>query len=186
MGICRRRLLNSIHDILRWVFEMAEKEREKLRLLFELIQNSRKSDREIAKALKISQPTVTRKRASLDKEGYIREYTVIPNLEKMGYEIIAVSFLAFSETKSELAEEAREWCRKQSSVIFAAGGEGLGMHSIMVSAHRNYASFSKLITKLREDWQPNLKDVQSFLMSVSRKELVYKPFSFRHLEKTSE
>lgn len=163
---------------------MVEKEKEKLQLLFELIKNARKSDREIARNLKISQPTITRKRALLDKEGYIREYTVIPNLDKMGYEIIAVSFLAFSESRPELTEKAREWCKNQPSVIYASGGEGLGMHSIMVSVHKNYSSFSKLITRLREDWQPSLKNVQSFLMSVSRKDLVYKPFSFRYLEQT--
>jgi DNA-binding Lrp family transcriptional regulator len=165
---------------------MADKEREKLQLLLELIKNARKSDREIAKTLKISQPTVTRKRTSLEKEGYIREFTVIPNLEKMGYEIMAVSLLTFSESKPELTERAREWCKRQSSILFAGGGEGLGMHSIMVSVHKNYASYSRLITKLREDWQPNLKDVQSFLTSVSRRELVYKPFSFRYLEETPE
>lgn len=165
---------------------MVEKEKERLKLLYELIKNSRKSDREIAKALKISQPTVTRKRALLDKEGYIKEYTVIPNLEKMNYEIIAVSFLAFSEAKPELTEQAREWCENQPSVIFAGGGEGLGVHSLMVSVHKDYASFSRLITKLREDWQPNLKDVQSFLMSVGRKEQIYKPFSFRYLTETAE
>lgn len=165
---------------------MVEKEKEKLQLLFELIRNARKSDREIAKVLKVSQPTITRKRSLLDKEGYIREFTVIPNLEKMGFEIIAVSFLAFGETRSELTERAREWCKNQPSIIFSGGGEGLGMHSLIVSIHKNYSSFSKLITKLREDWQPNLKNVQSFLMSVSRKELVYKPFSFRYLEETLE
>lgn len=165
---------------------MADKEREKQRLLLELIKNSRKSDREIAKTLKISQPTVTRKRALLEKEGYVREYTVIPNLEKMGYEIMAVSLLTFSESKPELMEKAREWCKRQSSILFAEGGEGLGMHSVMVSVHKNYASYSRLITKLREDWQPNLKDVQSFLTSVSRKELAYKPFSFRYLEENLE
>jgi DNA-binding Lrp family transcriptional regulator len=165
---------------------MANKEKEKLQLLLELIKNARKSDREIAKALKISQPTVTRKRALLEKEGYVREYTVIPNLERMGYEIMAVSLLTFSESKPELTEKAREWCKRQPSILFAGGGEGLGMHSIMVSVHKNYASYSRLITKLREDWQPNLKDVQSFLSSVSRKELLYKPFSFRYLEETLE
>jgi DNA-binding Lrp family transcriptional regulator len=165
---------------------MADKEKEKQQLLLELIKNSRKSDREIAKTLKISQPTVTRKRALLEKEGYVKEYTVIPNLEKMGYEIMAVSLLTFSESNQENTEKAREWCKRQSSILFAEGGEGLGMHSIMVSVHKNYASYSRLITKLREDWQPNLKDVQSFLTSVSRKELVYKPFSFRYLEENLE
>jgi len=165
---------------------MADKEQEKLQLLYELMKNARKSDREIAKTLGISQPTVTRKRALLDKEGYVREYTVIPSLRKMGYEIIAISFLAFSEARPELTEKAREWCKKQPCVIYAGGGEGLGMHSVMVSIHKNYASFSKLITSLREDWQPNLKDVQSFLMSIGRKELVYKPFSLRSLEEDKE
>jgi DNA-binding ferritin-like protein (Dps family) len=56
----------------------------------------------------------------------------------------------------------------------------------MVSVHRDYSSFSKLVTKLREDWQPNLKNMQSFLMSVSSREQVYKAFSFRHLEQASE
>ena len=163
---------------------MADKEKEKLQLLLELIKNARKSDREVAKTLKISQPTITRKRTLLEKEGYVREYTVIPNLEKMGYEIMAVSLLTFSESGPQLTEKAREWCKRQPSILFAGGGEGLGVHSIVISVHKNYASYSKLITKLREDWQPNLKDVKSFLTSVSRKELVYKPFSFRYLEET--
>ena len=168
---------------MKWVFSLNGKEKEKLKLLFELIRGARRSDRELAKALKTSQPTITRKRAMLEREGYVKEYTVIPELEKMGYEIAAVSFLAFSETSPNLTEKAREWCKKEPCVIYAAGGEGLGMHSIMVSLHHNYSSFSKLITKLREDWQPNLKDVQSFLIGISRTELIYKPFSFRHLHR---
>ena len=163
------------------VLSLNGKEKEKLKLLLELIGGARRSDRELAKALKTSQPTITRKRTMLEREGYIKEYTVIPELEKMGYEIVAVSFLAFSEASPDLTEKAREWCKKEPCVVYAAGGEGLGMHSIMVSAHQNYSSFSKLIIKLREDWQPNLKDVQSFLIGISRRELVYNPFSFRYL-----
>jgi Lrp/AsnC family leucine-responsive transcriptional regulator len=165
---------------------LSDKEKEKLKLLLELIRGSRRSDRELSKTLKTSQPTITRRRAMLEREGFIKEYTLTPDLEKMGYEIIAVSFLAFSETKPELTEKAREWCKKQPSIIYAGGGEGLGMHSIMVSVHRDYSGFSRLVTQLREDWQPNLKDIQSFLIGVSRRELVYKPFSFRHLDLAEE
>jgi len=161
---------------------LSNKEKEKLKLLLELIKGSRRSDRELAKVLKTSQPTITRKRAALEREGYIKEYTVIPDLEKMGYEIIAFSFLAFSETSLELEKKAREWCADQACILYASGGEGLGMHSVMVSAHKDYSSYSKLITDLREDWQPNLKDVQSFLIGLSRKELAYKPFSFKYCE----
>ncbi|HML02928.1 MAG TPA: Lrp/AsnC family transcriptional regulator [Candidatus Bathyarchaeia archaeon] len=165
---------------------MNNKEKEKLKLLLELIKGSRRSDRELAKVLKTSQPTITRKRAALEREGYIKEYTIVPDLEKMGYEIIAFSFLAFSETTPDLEKKAREWCKDQTCIIYASGGEGLGMHSIMVSAHKDYSSYSKLITELREDWQPNLKDVQSFLIGSSRKELEYKPFSFKYCEPIEE
>ena len=53
--------------------------RIELRLVAELMKNSRKSDRELAKILGISQPTVTRIRNKLEREGVIREYTAIPD-----------------------------------------------------------------------------------------------------------
>jgi DNA-binding Lrp family transcriptional regulator len=168
---------------MKWLCEMSYREKEEMHLLYELIKGSRRSDRELARVLKISQPTITRKRTRLESDGYINEYTVIPNLIKMGYEIIAFTFLAFTETKPELLERAREWGKRQPNVVFSSDGEGLGMNSVLVSVHKNYASFSKLITRMRQDWQPNLKDVQSFILSVSRPELMIKPFSFRYLEK---
>jgi DNA-binding Lrp family transcriptional regulator len=154
-----------------------------VRLLYELIKGARRSDRELAKVLKISQPTVTRKRTRLETEGLIKEYTIVPNLAGIGFEIIAFTFLAFTESAPRLLEKAREWCKKQPSILFASDGEGLGMNSIIVSVHRNYASFSNLITALRQDWQPNLKDAQSFILSVNRPELNVKHFSFRYLER---
>jgi len=161
---------------------MDGREQMDLHLLFALLKGSRRSDRELARVLKTSQPTVTRKRAKLEKEGYIKEYTVIPDLAKMGYDFVAVTFLSFAEDRAELFDKAREWTKDKPSVIFAVNGEGLGMNSILVSAHKNYASYSKLITELRRDWQPNLKSTQSFMISLARPELVIKPFSFRYLE----
>lgn len=164
--------------------DMSDKEKEKIALLHELIKGSRRSIRELAKVLKISQSTITRRRTKLESERYINEYTVIPNLAKMGYEIIAFAFLVYREAKVESLAKARELGKKQLSIVFASDGEGLGMNSIIVFVHKNYASFSKLMTDMRQDWQPNLKDVQSFILSVNRPELTVKPFSFRDLEKS--
>jgi DNA-binding Lrp family transcriptional regulator len=164
---------------------MAKGNEDLVRLLFAMIRQARKSDRELAKILDISQPTVTRKRMQLEKEGYIREYTLVPDLAKMGYDFLAVTFMSFTEDTPELFEKAREWTKKQPSVLFAADGEGLGMNSLMVSVHTNYASYSRLVTQLRRDWQPNLKNVQSFIISLSRRELFIKNFSFRYLEAIS-
>jgi DNA-binding Lrp family transcriptional regulator len=161
---------------------MKKKERESQDLLFALIYGGRRSDRELGRVLGVSQPTVTRKRGNLEREGLIREYTIIPDLLKMGYDFIAITFLSFSESRPELFEQAREWTKKQTCVIFAANGEGLLKDSCMVSVHKDYGSYSKLMTHLRRDWQPNLKEAESFIISLARPDLLVKPFSFRYLE----
>ncbi|MGD0160671.1 MAG: Lrp/AsnC family transcriptional regulator [Candidatus Bathyarchaeia archaeon] len=43
-----------------------------IRLISELMKNSRRSDRQIAKELGVSQPTVSRTIARLEKEGILR------------------------------------------------------------------------------------------------------------------
>lgn len=48
-----------------------------VRIISELMKNSRRSDRELAKAIGVSQPTISRTIKRLEKEGYIREYTMI-------------------------------------------------------------------------------------------------------------
>ena len=62
-----------------------------LRLVCELIKNSRRSDRELAKSLDLSQPTVSRIRTKLEKRGII-QYTGTPNLKELGFEIVAITF----------------------------------------------------------------------------------------------
>jgi DNA-binding Lrp family transcriptional regulator len=153
-----------------------------MKLLFELIKGARRSDRELARITGVSQPTITRTRTRLEKEGFIREYTIIPDLKKMGYELFAFTFLSFAEDRQDLFDKAREWTRKQPCVIFANQGEGLGKNSIMLSLHRNYAGYTKLISLLRQDWQPNLTGEQSFIISLDRADLMIKQFSFRYLK----
>jgi hypothetical protein len=55
------------------------------------------------------------------------------------------------------------------------------MNSVMVSAHKDYAGFSEMLTGLRRDWHESLKDVESFRICVDRPEYLIKRFSFRHL-----
>lgn len=159
---------------------MELKENE-LKILLELIKGARRSDRELAKAIGISQPTVTRARTKLEKTGFVKEYTIIPDLRKMGYELLVFTFMSFSEGRPELFDKAREWIKKQPSVIFANNGEGPRLNSMMLSLHKNYADYSDLITELKRDWQPNLTNLQSFLIDLDRSDLTIRDFSFRHL-----
>jgi len=50
------------------------------KFLLELLKDSKRSDREIAKVLGVSQPTITRMRNRLVQEGVIQEFTIIPDL----------------------------------------------------------------------------------------------------------
>ena len=64
-----------------------------MKLLAELMKNSKTSDRELATKLGVSQPTVSRIRAKLEREGYIKEYTLVPDFHKLGFEIMAVTLV---------------------------------------------------------------------------------------------
>jgi len=152
-----------------------------LKILFELIKGARRSDRELAKATRVSQPTVTRTRTRLEKMGLVKEYTIIPDLRKMGYELLVFTFMSFAEDRPELFAKAREWIKKEPSVIFANNGVGPGMNSMMLSLHENYAGYANLLTELKRDWQPNLTNLQNFIVVLDKPDLAIRDFSFRHL-----
>ncbi len=61
------------------------------KFLFELLKDSKRSDRELAKVLGTSQATVSRMRNKLVRDGLIRQFTIIPDFAKIGFEIMAIS-----------------------------------------------------------------------------------------------
>ena len=157
-----------------------------MKLLSELLKDSSRSDRKLGKILGVSQPTVSRTRNKLVKDEVIQQFTIIPDLSKMGYEIVAFTLLKFSQRSPELIEKGREWAKRQPNIIFAGDGEGAGMDAIMISVHKNYACLTRLIDKLRLDWQPDLKEISTFISSVSRPELIVKPFSLKYIAELYE
>ena len=112
--------------------------KEKMKqLLSELLKNSKRSDRELAKILKTSQPTISRMRHTLVKKGVIREFTAIPDPEKLGYEIMAVTFAKSKETLTPSEQEkAKKLVLDEPRVVFVASAEGMGKNGIMISPQR--------------------------------------------------
>jgi len=142
------------------------------KLLSELMKNSRRSDRELARAIGTSQPTITRTRHKLEKEGYIKEYTMMPNFEKMGFELMAFTFTKFKrEFTEEELEKIRHSARKierqmPHTAILVMTGVGLGFDRVVVSFHENYASFLKFIKMTKRLPFLELLQVDNFLVSL--------------------
>jgi len=159
-----------------------------LKLLFEFVKNCKRSDREIAKIVGVSQPTITRKRTRLVETGLIRQFTAIPSLDKIGYEIAALTFTnmkaSASENPKSLMDKERDWAEKHDEIIFASTGFGMGMNGVMVSVHKNYTDYQKFLTELRSHWTEHNVNIRSFILSLRNREAVTKDFSFASLEKT--
>ncbi|MDH5438711.1 MAG: MarR family transcriptional regulator [Candidatus Bathyarchaeota archaeon] len=151
------------------------------KLLRELLKNSKRSDRELAKVLEVSQPTITRTRHKLEQNGLIQDYTIIPNFGKMGFEILALTLVKMRPEilSPEKMEEARKYAAKFPNAIFASTGEGLGMTGVIMSFHKNYTEYHKKVNLLRVDWKEFAEDIQSFIISIGEEE--FKRFSLTYL-----
>mgnify|MGYP001064614394 CR=1 FL=1 len=114
------------------------------KLISELMKNSRRSDRELAQAIRVSQPTVSRAIRKLEKEGYIKEYTMIPDFRKLGYELVALTFVKLKkgickEEVEKAKEVAKEHLEENSlEVVMVKRGMGLGYDGVFVSLHDDY------------------------------------------------
>jgi DNA-binding Lrp family transcriptional regulator len=163
---------------------MRRQKNVELKLISELIKNSRRSDRELAQAIGVSQPTITRTRARLEKEGYIKEYTMVPDFLKLGFEIAAMTFFNFTKERSdEEIEKSKEMMRelqKQHPVaaLVAASGWGIGSNRAWVSFHENYSSYVKTLEILRQIPYVDMSHIESFVISLHDEEH-FLPFSFK-------
>lgn len=141
-------------------------------LLRQMLKNSKKSDREIAKHLGLSQATISRLRTRLEKEGYIKTYTVVPDFVKLGYEILSFTFTKMKsyptqEEAQKMVQHGKEWVGKHSNVIFASDGEGLGGKDvIMISFHKNYSRYADFMRSYAMDWGHIIAEFESFIVSL--------------------
>jgi DNA-binding Lrp family transcriptional regulator len=135
------------------------------KLLYELIKNSRRSDRDLAKVLRFSQPTVTRTRRKLEDEKYILQYTAVPDFTKLGFELAAFTFAQWTSQEAG-AELPYKGLEKDPRVIFIAEGSGIdGKNAIIITVHKNYTDYSDFIAALRE--KTKIQTMNSFLTALT-------------------
>jgi DNA-binding Lrp family transcriptional regulator len=158
------------------------------KLLFELIKDSHRSDRRLAKAIGVSQPTITRRRALLE-ENFIEGYTVIPKFGKIGYELAAFTFLKSKlkqktgQEKEETLKKMKEWYLNQSNVVLVADGRGMGWDAICVSLHKNFTDYTEFIRAQDSELADLIIENQTFHADL-KPGLIVKPFHLKYLAKT--
>ena len=152
------------------------------RLLRELLKNSKRSDRELAKVLKVSQPTITRVRHKLEREGMIGEYTIVPDFRKMGFELLAINLAKIRPQllSSEMREKASEFIAKFPNTIFASTGEGMGMNVVDIAFYKNYTEYQERANHMRAEWGDFVESIQSFVVVIGAED--FKRFSLTHLK----
>ena len=157
-------------------------------IIFELMKNSKISDRKLAEKIGVSQPTISRRRAKLEKEGYF-DYTAIPDLKKLGFRIMAFSFSKWTPeaatellSEEEFGKQVQKFFSIYPNVIFATtGGSGLGgMDSASISVHKDYDDYAKFVKEIKKEWGKNVSTFESFMFSLTSGDLI-RPITFKYL-----
>jgi len=155
------------------------------KLLFELMKNARRSDRTLAKVLGMSQPTVTRRRAYLEKE-LIDGYTAIPKWDKLGFCLFAMTFIkikqviASKEKYTSVRKRGLKWLMSQPNIVMSGACRGMGVDSFMMSFHKTYADYDDFMRSYRLELGEFIDNVESVLVNLCGKELL-KPLHFKYL-----
>ena len=153
-----------------------------MKLLMELLKDSKRSDREIAKIMGVSQPTISRMRQRLTEEGIIQEFTVIPDFTKMGFQIMAISSFKYKVAKD--IEGLTKLMMTRPNVIFSSIAEGMGKNGIIISFHKSYPEFSNFNSNLMTEGNDIIDDLDSMLVSLENQ--IVKPLSLKYLTELEE
>jgi DNA-binding Lrp family transcriptional regulator len=157
-----------------------------LKLISELMKNSRRSDRELAKAIGVSQPTIGRMIKKLEKEGCIKEYSMVPDFSKLGFHVMAVIFTKMKkEIGQDFIAEVRKKVRKDeesnpSPLLMAMSGIGCDSDRILILLSPDYSTYSEYIKMVRQHPLVEVEEIRSFVIDLNDKDHFLPP-TFRNL-----
>jgi DNA-binding Lrp family transcriptional regulator len=155
------------------------------KILAALMRNSKVSDRQLAKEIGVSQPTVTRRRARLEKEA-IEGYTAIPKWTKLGYEILAITFVKSNQSLGLKGnyEAAHKrgigWAMKHPNVLMSGGSRGMNMNGFLISVHKSYSDFDKFMSEHKRELGDMFTDVQTAIVNLGGADIL-KPLHLKYL-----
>jgi len=157
-----------------------------LKVIIALIKNSHRSDRELAKTIGVSQATLSRTRTKLEKQGMIKEYTIIPDYLQLGFKLLSIVFTKMKgplslEILDDLKKHARDTMSEHPSALIL-GNTGMGCNAdyVAIAFHRDYREYLEFMKDIKEFPGANIDETKSFIVDLSEKDQM-QPLSFFHL-----
>ena len=154
------------------------------KLLVELLKDSKRSDRELAKVLDVSQATVSRMRNKLVRDGLIKEFTIIPDFAKMGFELLAITTLRSKRNKNDAEKAIIVRHVAKPNVIFASRAQGMGKNAVIISIHKDYTDYSNFLEEIIFEAEGIMENYDALLISL--KGFIAKPLSLKYLAELYE
>jgi DNA-binding Lrp family transcriptional regulator len=112
----------------------------------------------------------------LEKEGCIKEYTIVPDFLKLGFQLVSFILvkiragLSPEETEKARQVSVRDMMEKASDeVVFLDTGIGDGYTGIVVSVHKSYADYTRLVGMLKEYPFVDTSATLSFIVDLNHK-----------------
>ena len=157
-----------------------------LKVVIELMKNSHRSDRELARAIGVSQPTFSRTRKKLEKQGMIKEYTIIPDYSQLGLALMSITFTKMRGALSkEILDDMKKGARNTISerpTALILGNTGMGRRAdyVAVAFHKDYSDYVEFMRLIREFPSVNIDETESFIVNLLDNNQ-FQPLSFSQL-----
>jgi hypothetical protein len=109
------------------------------------------------------------------RKDYGVSFTATADLEKAGFEILAVTFNKREINPAEIIKIQELVGKFRNSIIFASMGTGsnLDANRMIISAHRNYSDYTQFVEYLRKEFR-ELAAIgnSSFLVSLKSDKII--------------
>lgn len=121
----------------------------------------------------------------MEKEGYIKEYTIIPQFEKLGFQIMSFTLAKLKKQVSEdTIMETRKELRKtipreHVSTILTMRGIDLSANYMISAFHESYDAYLRFLDLIRR--QPILEVTETRTCIASLTENQFRPLTFSAL-----
>jgi DNA-binding Lrp family transcriptional regulator len=125
----------------------------------------------------------------LEKEGVVKEYTIIPDFQKLGYALAAITLGRVKDEfrKPEVLDEIRREFIKNFNqtaleVILDERGRGMEYDGIIVSFHRSYSEYADFKRWMKQMPFIDASKLDSFLIDLNDK-VHHRYLTFSYLAK---